>query len=125
MILNDSKSNTFSQMVNTYHQMMPQAIAIIQSLTTTDEGKAIVCFELLNELCEHAIAVISPHVKSLISLSLAIAGNKSLDDALRVQAVGFIGWLARTKKKAIIKHKLVEPIIGRLCLYKWTIYFCI
>lgn len=103
-------------MVNAYHQMMPQVMTTIQSLTTTNEDKAIECFELLDELCENAIAVIAPHVKSLVSMCLVIAGNKALDDALRVKAVGFIGWLARTKKKTIIKHKLVEPILGILIL---------
>ena len=107
-----------SQMVNAYHQMMPQVMATIQALTVTDEDKAIECFELLDELCENAIAVIAPHVKPLVSMALAIAGNKSLDDALRVKAVGFIGWLARTKKKAIIKHKLVEPIVGERCQHR-------
>lgn len=101
-------------MVNAYHQMMPRVMTTIQSLTTTNEDKAIECFELLDELCENAVSVIAPHVKPLVSMCLAIASNKSLDDALRVKAVSFIGWLARTKKKAIIKHKLVEPIIGKL-----------
>ncbi|XP_003693033.1 importin-4 [Apis florea] len=101
-------------MVNAYHQMMPQVMTTIQSLTTTNEDKAIECFELLDELCENAIAVIAPHVKSLVSMCLVIAGNKALDDALRVKAVGFIGWLARTKKKTIIKHKLVVPILDML-----------
>lgn len=100
-------------MVNAYHQMMPQVMTIIQTLTTTNEDRANECFELLDELCENAIAVIAPHVKPLVSMCLAIAGNKSLDDALRVKAVGFIGWLVRTKKKVMIKHKLVEPILGK------------
>lgn len=93
---------------------MPQVIGTIQAFTTTNEDKAIECFELLDELFENAIVVIAPHVKLLVSMCLAIAGNKSLDNALRVKAVVSIGWLARTKKKAIIKHKLVEPIIGKL-----------
>ncbi|XP_076248556.1 importin-4 [Calliopsis andreniformis] len=101
-------------MVNAYQQMMPQVMATIQSLVTTNEDRAVECFELLDELCENAIDVIAPHVKSLVTMSLAIAGNKSLDDDLRVKAVGFIGWLARTKKKAMIKHKLVDPIIELL-----------
>ncbi|XP_033352643.1 importin-4-like [Bombus vosnesenskii] len=101
-------------MINAYHQMMPQIMTTIQSLTTSHEDKAIQCFELLDELCEHGVAVIAPHVKALVTMCLAIAGNKALDDALRVKAVGFIGWLARTKKKAIIRHKLVEPILDML-----------
>lgn len=104
-------------MVNAYHQMMPQIMTTIQSLTTSHEDKAIQCFELLDELCENAIAVIAPHVKALVTMCLAIGGNKALDDALRVKAVSFIGWLVKTKKKAIIKHKLVEPILGKMCLH--------
>lgn len=100
-------------MVNTYSQMMPLVIATIQAFTTSDEERATECFELLDELCENLNAVIAPHVKSLVSMCLAIATNKSLDDSLRVKAVGFIGWLARTKKKALVKHKLVEPIVGK------------
>ncbi|XP_012138134.1 importin-4 isoform X2 [Megachile rotundata] len=101
-------------MVNAYHQMIPLVMNTIQALTTSNEDKAIECFELLDELCENAVTVIAPHVKPLVTMCLAIASNKSLDDALRVKAVGFIGWLARTKKKAIIKHKLVEPILELL-----------
>ncbi|XP_014468024.1 PREDICTED: importin-4-like [Dinoponera quadriceps] len=101
-------------MVNTYSQMMPLIVLTIQAFTTCDEERATECFELLDELCENLNAVIAPHVKPLVSMCLAIATNKSLDDSLRVKAVGFIGWLARTKKKALVKHKLVEPIVDML-----------
>lgn len=100
-------------MVNTFSQMMPLVIATMQAFTTCNEDHATECFELLDELCENLNAVIAPHVKSLVNMCLAIATNKSLDDSLRVKAVGFIGWLARTKKKALVKHKLVEPIVGK------------
>ncbi|XP_076287223.1 importin-4 [Lasioglossum baleicum] len=102
------------RIVNAYQQLMPQIMATIQALTATSEDKAIECFELIDELCENATAVIAPHVKLLVSMCLAIAGNKSLDNALRVKAVVSLGWLAKTKKKAMIKHQLVEPIIDML-----------
>ncbi|KAK2578828.1 hypothetical protein KPH14_002445 [Odynerus spinipes] len=101
-------------MINAYNRMMPQVMATIQALTAIDEDKATTCFELLDELCENEITVIAPHVKSLINMCLAIANNKSLSDPLRVKAIGFIGWLARTKKKALVKHKLVEQIVDML-----------
>lgn len=99
-------------MINAYQRMMPQIMATIQALAAIDEDKATTCFELLDELCENEISVIAPHVKPLINMCLAIASNKSSSDPLRVKAISFIGWLARTKKKALVKHKLVEPIIG-------------
>ena len=101
-------------MVNIYHQMMPQIMTTIQYLTTSNEDKAITCFELLDDLCENAITVITPHVDPLVNMCLVIARNKALDDALRVKAVTFIGWLTRTKKKTVIKHKLIEPILGKI-----------
>ncbi|XP_017888011.1 importin-4-like [Ceratina calcarata] len=107
-------------MINAYRQMMPQVMLVIQSLSTIDEDRAILCYELLDELCENEIAVITPHVKPLVNMCIAIGSNKSLDDSIRVKAVGFIGWLARTKKKAMIKHKLVEPILDLLFMLMST-----
>ncbi|XP_048515338.1 importin-4-like isoform X2 [Athalia rosae] len=101
-------------MVNAYHQMMPRIIMTIQALASTNEEHAIDAFELLDELCEKAMDVIAPHVKALVNLCLTFGANKSLDDTLRVKAVGFMGWLAKTKKKALVKHKLVEPVIDML-----------
>ncbi|XP_046413500.1 importin-4-like isoform X1 [Neodiprion fabricii] len=101
-------------MVNSYHQMMPRIISVIQALAVTNEEQAVEAFELLDELCEQAMDVISPHVKALVSLCLTLGANKTLDDALRVKAVGFMGWLAKTKKKAFVKHRLVEPVIDML-----------
>ncbi|KOX69401.1 Importin-4 [Melipona quadrifasciata] len=106
--------NGNQMMVNIYHQMMPQIMTTIQYLTTSNEDKAIACFELLDDLCENAITVITPHVNPLINMCLVIARNKALDDVLRVKAVTFIGWLTRTKKKTVIKHKLIEPILDML-----------
>lgn len=101
-------------MVNAYHQMLPRIIEVIQALSISNEEQAIEAFELLDELCEKDMEVVSPHMRSLINLCLTIGANKNLDDALRVKAVGLMGWLAKMKKKAFVKHKLVEPVIGNL-----------
>ncbi|KAJ8668090.1 hypothetical protein QAD02_009753 [Eretmocerus hayati] len=101
-------------MVNAYYQMIPKIIQTIHALSTTNQEKAIKGFELLDELCESASAVISPHVKALVEMCLSLATNRTLTEDLRVKAVIFIGWLAKMKKKAIVKNKLVEPIIDML-----------
>ncbi|KAF7381213.1 hypothetical protein HZH68_016088 [Vespula germanica] len=100
--------------INVYQRMMIQIMAAILALAEVDEDKATTCFELLDELCENEITVIAPHVRALINLCLAIINNQSFSDPLRVKAISFIGWLARTKKKALVKHKLVELIINTL-----------
>lgn len=101
-------------MVNIYHEMMPQVMNTIVALSQSHEEKATESFELLEELCENAVTVISSHLKNIITLSLTIANNKTLGNDLRVKAIGVVGCLARTKKKAIVKNKMVEPIIDTL-----------
>lgn len=100
-------------MVNAYHQFIPKVIQIIQALSTVNEEKAVKGFELLDELCETAPSVLSSHVKSLVEMCLSLANHKSLSNELRSKSVAFIGWLTKIKKKAIVKHKLVEPIVGK------------
>lgn len=101
-------------LVNAYHEMMPRMLNTVAALAEAHEEKAIECFELFEELCENAVNVISPHLKNLIAMSLTVAQNKSLGSDLRVKAVAVVGCLVRTKKKAIVKNKLVEPIIDTL-----------
>ncbi|XP_020296536.1 importin-4-like [Pseudomyrmex gracilis] len=99
-------------MVNTYSTLMPHIMTTIQDLSKSQyEDMAIKSFELLDELCENANAVITPHVKQLINMCLEITIDKSLDEGLRVKAVNFIGWLTKLKKKTIVKHKLIHPIV--------------
>ncbi|KAL6429712.1 hypothetical protein ACFW04_007549 [Cataglyphis niger] len=101
--------------INTYVNMMPRVMATIQALTEAyHEDMAVESFELLDELCENMIAVITPHVKSLVNMCLVIIANESLDYLIKVRAISFIGWLARIKKKALVKHKLVESIVNML-----------
>lgn len=94
--------------------MMPHAMVAIQALAESCyDDLAIQSFELLDELCESANVVIAPHIKPLVHMCLAIVANKSLNDELQIKAVSFLGWLGKIKKKALVKHKLVEPIIGK------------
>ena len=55
-----------------------------------------------------------PHIKPIIEMCLVIAGNKDLEDALRVKAISFLGTLTRIKKKTIVKHKLYIQMINVL-----------
>jgi len=88
-------------------------MATIQAFTETEhDAFAIESFELLDELCENMVVVITPHVKPLVHMCLTIIANKCTDELLKVRVISFIGWLARLKKKALVKHKLVEPIVG-------------
>lgn len=100
-------------MQNTYTIMMPRVISTIQAFTEYNQVYAVKSFELLDELCENVNSVITPHIKSLVNLCLTMVANKSVESGTKIKAINFIGWLARIKKKALVKHKLIEPIVGQ------------
>ncbi|KAJ4431592.1 hypothetical protein ANN_20191, partial [Periplaneta americana] len=103
-----------SELANVYHQLMPRVMQAVRALSVTDEERAVEAMELFDDLVESAIAVIVPHIKPLVEMCLEFASNKTLGDSIRVKALSFIGWITRTKKKAIVKHKLVQPILDVL-----------
>ncbi|XP_063239917.1 importin-4-like [Bacillus rossius redtenbacheri] len=102
------------KLVNLYHQLMPCAMDAVRAFARADEDKAVKVMELFDDLVENAVAVVVPHIKPLVEMSLQFAADKDLGDAIRVKALSFIGWITRTKKKAIVKHKLVQPIVDVL-----------
>lgn len=101
------------QAIHAFNQMIPLVIATIQAFTTWDEERAIECFELFYELHKQ-LSVMTHHSKSMVNMCLSIATNESLSDPLKVRALCFVGWLVREKiDKVLLKHKLVEPIVGK------------
>nr|CAD7264449.1 unnamed protein product [Timema shepardi] len=103
-------------LANLFTQLMPRVMEAVRALVQTDEDKAVEVMELFDDLVESVISVIVPHIKPLVEMCLMFAANKDLGDPIRVKALGFIGWIARSKKKAIVKHKLVQPIVDVLFL---------
>lgn len=92
--------------------MMPKIMQTIRELALVNQEKTVKGFELLDELCESASVIITPHLSSLIEMCISIINDRSTDEDLKKKSIVFIGWLTKTKKKAIVKQKLVEPIIG-------------
>ncbi|XP_050398948.1 importin-4 [Patella vulgata] len=92
-------------------ESIPQILLVIQELIKVDEDEACECMELFDELLESEVAVLVPHVKTVVEFCLQVAAQSSLGDAVRVKAMSFISSLTRMKKNAILKHKLVDPIL--------------
>lgn len=106
-------------MTNVYNRLLPTIVGAIQVLGKTDEEKAIECFEILDDMCEYSITILVNYVKSIVETCLTIANDITYGVDFRRKAVLFMGWLAKTKKKSLIKHKLLEPTIGiflKFCL---------
>ncbi|KAG8196440.1 hypothetical protein JTE90_012265 [Oedothorax gibbosus] len=97
--------------MNLFQNLIPNIIVIIKMLATSDQELACECLEVFDELIECEVAVLAPHLKSLIELGLEIAASDKFDNDLRIKAVNLISYLVRLKKKAIIKQRLAQPIL--------------
>lgn len=98
-------------LVTTYHHLMPRLMQTVRALVVTDEERAAEAMELFDDLVESAPFLIVTIIKPLVDMCLEFASNKSLGDNIRIKALNFIGWLTRTKKKAVVKHKLAQPML--------------
>jgi len=118
-------------MINVYHQLLPRVLEIIRAFASQDEKKACDLFEILEELIEYAIAVVTPLVKLIIEMCLHLGSDSSIPMAVQIKAINvvgkflvrflrvrsnweIIGWLIRAKGKVVQKNKLIEPIIDVL-----------
>lgn len=95
----------------TYQKSIPYIIKVLQGFAAQDTESFFNAFDILENLADYTPKLLTGNLKILIDFCLEISNNTNLDDHVRVRAVSYIGWLVRLKKKAILKQKLVEPII--------------
>lgn len=94
---------------------IPYVVKSLQAFALlNDADKFIDAFDILENLADHTPKLITNHITLLIQFCLELSRNKDLDDAIRVKAITYVGWVVRLKKKLIVKQKLVEPIIAVL-----------
>ncbi|GFN80012.1 importin-4 [Plakobranchus ocellatus] len=91
--------------------VVPRVLEVVQVLATVDEEKACVALEFFDELLESEVAIVVPYLKPLVQYCLQNARNKDYTDALRVKAMSFVESLVRLKKKTVLKHHLIDPIL--------------
>lgn len=82
-------------MINVYHQLLPGVLEIIRAFASQDEKKACDLFEILEELIEYAIAVVTPLVKPIIEMCLHLGSDSSIPMAVQIKAISVVGqfWL--------------------------------
>ncbi|KAK2723477.1 importin-4-like isoform X2 [Artemia franciscana] len=103
-----------SESVGKIQPLLVTVLSLNKLLVETDEARAIEVMELWEILLESELSLIAPHIKTLSEMCLGIINNKELEESLRSKAIHFISCLAETKKKAIIKLKLLQPILNTL-----------
>uniref|UniRef100_A0A4W4G779 TOG domain-containing protein n=1 Tax=Electrophorus electricus TaxID=8005 RepID=A0A4W4G779_ELEEL len=66
--------------------------------------------EVLDELMESEVSIVVPYIAEIVQFCLEVA-DVSLSDSLRVKTLSCIALLIRLKSKAVLKHKLLAPIL--------------
>ncbi|XP_042330339.1 importin-4 isoform X2 [Sceloporus undulatus] len=94
--------------------MVPKLISAIRELISVDEIQASEAMEVFDELMETEVSIIAHHVSEIVGFCLEIASNLALSDSLRVKALSCISFLVKLRSKAILKNKLLSPILTTL-----------
>uniref|UniRef100_A0A336K9P8 CSON005828 protein n=1 Tax=Culicoides sonorensis TaxID=179676 RepID=A0A336K9P8_CULSO len=98
----------------TFSDSIPYVLQALNGFALKDADQFINAFDILENLAEENVKVISPHLQLIIEYCLKTVGNKELEDSVRVKTLTYLGWLIRMRKKQIIKLKLVDTIIHAL-----------
>ncbi|KAL2085480.1 hypothetical protein ACEWY4_018800 [Coilia grayii] len=102
---------TGSEEMNMMRSLVPRLITALKSLIKADENQASEAMEVLDELMESEVSIIVPHLAEIVRFCLEIGADTSLSDSVRVKALSCISVLIRLKSKAVLKQKLLNPIL--------------
>ncbi|XP_063063252.1 importin-4 isoform X2 [Engraulis encrasicolus] len=102
---------TGSDEMNIMRSLVPRLLTALKALIKSDENQASEAMEVLDELMESEVSIIVPHLAEIVRFCLEIGADASLSDSVRVRALSCISVLIRLKSKAVIKQKLLNPIL--------------
>uniref|UniRef100_A0A6Q2XI33 Importin N-terminal domain-containing protein n=1 Tax=Esox lucius TaxID=8010 RepID=A0A6Q2XI33_ESOLU len=99
------------EMVSLMRPLVPKLITALKHLIQADQGQASESMEVLDELLESEVSIIVPHIPDIVHFCLEVSADTTLSDSLRVKALSCIASLIRLKSKAVLKQKLLNPIL--------------
>ncbi|XP_056110127.1 importin-4 [Rhinichthys klamathensis goyatoka] len=102
---------TGTEEMNLVRSLIPKLLIALKRLIQADQDQASEAMEVLDELMESEVSIIVPHIAEIVKFCLEISADVSLSDSLRVKALSCIAVLIRLKNKAVLKHKLLQPIL--------------
>lgn len=94
-----------------YQKSIPYVVKALQGFAVQQPEKFVKAFDILENMADYTPKLLTSNLKLLVDFCLEVAHNSQLDDAARIRAVSYIGWLVRLKKKAILNQKMIEPIV--------------
>uniref|UniRef100_A0A8C1CAA6 Importin 4 n=1 Tax=Cyprinus carpio carpio TaxID=630221 RepID=A0A8C1CAA6_CYPCA len=102
---------TGTEEMNLMRSLIPKLLIALKHLIQADQDQASEAMEVFDELMESEVSIVVPHIAEIVRFCLEISADVSLSDSLRVKALSCIAVLIRLKSKAVLKHKLLQPIL--------------
>ncbi|CAG2192297.1 IPO4 [Mytilus edulis] len=79
-----------------------------------NSDQACEVLEVFDEMLECEVAMLVPHMKTVVDFCIETSANDILEDKVRVKGMSFIATLIKLKKKTFLKMKLVDPVLNVL-----------
>ncbi|XP_073686644.1 importin-4 [Garra rufa] len=102
---------TGTEEMNLMRSLIPKLLVALKHLIQADQDQASEAMEVFDELMESEVSIVVPHIAEIVRFCLEISADVSLSNAIRVKALSCIAVLIRLKSKAVLKHKLLQPIL--------------
>ncbi|XP_076017261.1 importin-4 [Genypterus blacodes] len=102
---------TGTEEMNQMRSLIPGLIVALKHLIKADQDQASEAMEVLNELMESEVSIIVPHVADIVRFCLEVGADHTLSSSVRVKALSCVAFLIRLKSKAVMKQKLLSPIL--------------
>uniref|UniRef100_A0A8C9U9Q3 Importin 4 n=1 Tax=Scleropages formosus TaxID=113540 RepID=A0A8C9U9Q3_SCLFO len=107
---------TGTEEMNLMRALIPKLIVALKHLIKCDQvggppDQASEAMEVFDELIESEVSILVPYISEIVYFCLEVTQDTSLSDSLRVKALSCISVLIRLKSKAVLKHKLLSPIL--------------
>lgn len=97
--------------MNLMRSLIPRLIIALKHIIQADQDQASEAMEVFDELMESEVSIVVPHIAEIVRFCLEVGADVALSDSLRVKALSCIALLIRLKSKAVMKQKLLVPIL--------------
>ncbi|KAK2855493.1 hypothetical protein Q7C36_007362 [Tachysurus vachellii] len=102
---------TGTEEMNLMRSLIPKLLIALKHLIQADQVQASEAMEVFDELMESEVSIVVPHITEIVHFCMEVSSDVSLDNSLRVKALSCIALLIRLKSKAVLKQKLLAPIL--------------
>ncbi|KAB5586574.1 hypothetical protein PHYPO_G00003290 [Pangasianodon hypophthalmus] len=102
---------TGTEEMNLMRSLIPKLLIALKHLIQADQVQASEAMEVFDELMESEVSIVVPHITEIVRFCLEVSADVSLSNSLRVKALSCIALLIRLKSKAVLKQKLLAPIL--------------